>query len=164
MKLEKTLIIIKPDALQRNLFGEIISRFEKKGLKIIGCKMIQLNDILLNRHYAHHKDKPFFDGLKKFMKTSPVVVMVLEGINIIQAVRLIVGPTKGWEADAGSIRGDLSISTQANLVHASDLPETAEKEIKIFFKKGELFDYLKYDFDFVYGEEERGNLKKQRKN
>lgn len=160
MKLEKTLIIIKPDALQRNLFGEIIGRFERKGLKIIGCKMIRLNDILLNKHYAHHKDKPFFAGLKKFMKTSPVVVMALEGLNVVQAVRLIVGPTRGWEADAGSIRGDLSISTQANLVHASDSVSTAQKEIKRFFKKNELFHYNKYDFEYVYGEEERTRLKK----
>jgi len=158
--LEKTLIIIKPDALQRNLFGEIIGRFERKGLKIIGCKMARLNDILLNKHYVQHKDKPFFDGLKKFMKTSPVVVMALEGINAIRAVRLVVGPTKGWEADAGSIRGDLSISTQANLVHASDSLEAAKREINIFFKKGELFDYLKCDFDFVYSEGERENLKR----
>lgn len=160
MKLEKTLIIIKPDALQRNLFGEIIGRFERKGLKIIGCKMARLNDILLNKHYAHHKDKPFFFGLKKFMKTSPVVVMALEGLNVVQAVRLIVGPTRGWEADAGSIRGDLSISTQANLVHASDSVSTAQKEIKRFFKKNELFHYNKYDFEYVYGEEERTRLKK----
>lgn len=160
MKLEKTLIIIKPDALQRNLFGEIIGRFERKGLKIIGCKMMRLNDILLNKHYAHHKDKPFFAGLKKFMKTSPVVVMALEGLNAVQAVRLVVGPTKGFEADAGSIRGDLSISTQANLVHASDSISTAQKEIKRFFQKKELFSYQKCDFEYVYGEEEREHLKR----
>ena len=160
-QLEKTLIIIKPDALQRNLFGEIVSRFERKGLKIIGCKMAHLNDVLLNKHYVQHKDKPFFNGLKKFMKTSPVVVMALEGLNVIKAVRLVVGPTKGWEADAGSIRGDLSISTQANLVHASDSPEAAKREIKIFFKNGELFQYLKCDFDYVYAETERKSLKRK---
>ena len=153
---EKTLIIIKPDALQRNLLGEIIHRFERKGLKIIGMKMMQLEDVLLEEHYSHHKDKPFFESLKKYMKSSPVVVMALSGIKAISAVRLIVGPTKGYEADAGSIRGDFSMSGQTNIVHASDSLENAEKEIKRFFKPDELFDYKKIDFEFVYGEEERG--------
>mgnify|MGYP001576587039 FL=1 len=152
---EKTLIIIKPDALQRSLLGEIIGRFEKKGLKIIGLKMIQLEDVLLDEHYAQHKDKPFFKSLKNFMKSSPVAVMALSGLNAVSAVRLIVGPTKGYEADAGSIRGDLSISGQANIVHASDSPAAAEAEIKRFFRPEELFDYKKADFEFVYGEEER---------
>jgi len=153
---EKTLIIIKPDALQRNLLGEIIHRFERKGLKIIGMKMMQLEDVLLEEHYSHHKDKPFFESLKKYMKSSPVVVMALSGIKAVSAVRLIVGPTKGYEADAGSIRGDFSMSGQTNIVHASDSLENAEKEIKRFFKPDELFDYKKIDFEFVYGEEERG--------
>ncbi|MEK7133386.1 MAG: nucleoside-diphosphate kinase [Patescibacteria group bacterium] len=152
---EKTLIIIKPDALQRSLLGVIISRFEKKGLKIIGLKMIQLEDVLLEEHYAKYKDKPFFKSLKNFMKSSPVAVMALSGLNAVSAVRLIVGPTKGYEADAGSIRGDLSISGQANIVHASDSPAAAEAEIKRFFRPEELFDYKKADFEFVYGEEER---------
>lgn len=153
--MEQTLIIIKPDALQRNLLGEIIHRFERKGLKIIGFKMMQLDDVLLEEHYVHHKDKDFFDGLKRFMKHSPVVVLVLEGVNAIRAVRLIVGPTKGSEADAGSIRGDLSMSTSANLVHASDSLQTAEQEIKRFFGSRELFQYRKIDLEMVYGEEER---------
>lgn len=156
VKEERTLIIIKPDALQRNLLGEIIRRFERKGLKITGMKMIQLEDLLLDDHYAHHKDKSFFESLKKFMKSSPVLVMVLSGFNAINAIRIIVGPTKGYEADAGSIRGDFSISGQANIVHASDSRESAQKEIERFFKPEELFDYQKVDFEFVYGEEERG--------
>ena len=160
MKLERTLIIIKPDALQRNFLWEIIGRFERKGLKTIGLKMMHLDDIILDTHYSHHKDKPFFAGLKRYMKHSPAVVMVLEGINAIKAVRLIVGPTKGSEADAGSIRGDLSMSTQTNLVHASDSAETAEKEIYRFFNADELFEYQKVDFEFIYGEEERGELEK----
>lgn len=158
LKLERSLIIIKPDALQRNLLGEIIGRFEKKGLKIIGMKMIELRDILLDDHYAHHKDKPFYLGLKRFMKSSPVTVMVLEGIGAIKAIRLVVGPTHGGEADAGSIRGDLSMSTQTNLVHASDSDETARKEIYRFFNEDELFDYQKIDFNYVYSEEERNDL------
>jgi nucleoside-diphosphate kinase len=156
MKEERTLIIMKPDAVLRNLLGEIIGRFEKKGLKIIGMKMIELEDILLDEHYAHHKDKPFFASLKRYMKGSPVVVMVLSGINVISAVRIIVGPYKGYEADAGSIRGDLSMSRESNIVHASDSRETAEKEIKRFFKNDELFDYSRLDYEFIYGEDERG--------
>jgi nucleoside-diphosphate kinase len=152
---ERTMIIIKPDAMQRNLLGEVISRFEKKGLKIIGLKMMQLEDVLLDEHYAHHKDKPFFESLKKYMKSSPVVVLVLSGFNAVSATRLIVGPTRGYEADAGSIRGDFSISSQTNIVHASDSKEVAEVEIRRFFKPDELFEYKKIDFEFIYGEEER---------
>lgn len=152
---ERTLVIIKPDALQRHLLGEIVGRFERKGLKMVGMKMVRLSDVLLNKHYQHHKDKAFFAGLKRFMKSAPVVVIVLEGLEAIKVVRLIVGPTSGRNADAGSIRGDLSISTQANIVHASDSLKTARLEIKRFFSKKELFNYKIADFDFVYGEEER---------
>jgi len=102
-KIERTIIIMKPDAMQRNLLGEVIGRFERKGLKIIGLKMIQLDDIALDEHYEHHKGKPFFEELKGFMKSVPVVVGCLEGFNAVSAVRLIVGPTKGYEADAGSM-------------------------------------------------------------
>lgn len=153
--MERTLIIVKPDALQRNLMGDILSRFEKKGLKIVGMKMIKLEDMLLDEHYSHHKDKPFFDGLKKYMKSSPVVLLVLEGLEVIDAVRLIVGPTKGRSADAGSIRGDLSMSQQANLVHASDSALNATAEIKRFFNETELFTYTKGDWEWVYAEDER---------
>ena len=155
LKLEKTLVILKPDAMQRNLLGEIITRFEKKGLKIVGLKMIELQDVLLDEHYAHHKDKPFFAGLKNYMKSSPVVAMALEGIEVVGAVRLLVGPTKSRIADAGSIRGDYSMSGQTNIVHASDSSENAEAEIKRFFKDEELFEYTKGDWEWVYGEDER---------
>lgn len=150
---EKTLIIIKPDAIQRSLFGEILGRFEKKGLKIIGMKMMSIEDITIEEHYEHLKDKPFFQTLKGYMQSSPVVVMVLAGMNAISATRLIVGPTKGYEADAGSIRGDFSLSGQSNLVHASDSLEAAEKEVKRFFKEDELFDYEKPDYKLVYSED-----------
>jgi len=152
---EKTLIIIKPDALQRNLLGKIIERFEQKGLKIVGLKMIQLDDVLLEKHYFHHKDKPFFESLKKFMKGSPVIVMVLEGLEVVKVTRMICGATSGREADMGTIRGDFSMSVQANIVHASDSVETAEKEIRRFFNSDEIFDYQKIDFEHIYGEEER---------
>lgn len=149
-KTERTLIIIKPDALQRNLIGEIIARFEKKGLKIVGMKMMNLHDELLDAHYAHHKDKAFFDDLKMFMKSSPVVVMVLEGgKGSVEGVRLIVGATKGVDADAGTIRGDLAMTNQ-NLIHASDTPENAELEIYRFFNEDELFEYKKLDEMMVY--------------
>ena len=149
---ERSLIIIKPDAIQRNLIGEIIGRLERKGLKVIGMKMMTIEDTLLEEHYAHIKDKPFFPGIRDFMKFCPVVVLALEGINIVSAIRLIVGPTKAWEAGAGTIRGDFSLSTQSNIVHASDTPESGEIEIKRFFKTDEIFKYQKIDTDFVYAE------------
>src|SRR3989338_4639557 len=122
---ERSLIILKPDALQRNLLGEIITRFERKGLKVIGLKMMRADEAIWGEHYAHLKDKSFFDDLKKFMQSSPVVVMVLAGINAVAAIRLITGLTKGYEADAGTIRGDFSMSVQSNIVHASESPATA---------------------------------------
>jgi len=147
--MERTLIIMKPDALQRNLVGEIVGRFEKKGLKIIGMKMMQLDDLKLEEHYAHHKDKPFFEDIKKYMKSFPVLLMVLEGVQVVEAVRIIVGSTKGIEADAGTIRGDLAMSNK-NLVHASDSPENAEVEIYRFFNEDELFNYKKLDADMIF--------------
>lgn len=147
---ERTLIILKPDALQRNLLGEIIRRFELKGLKIVGLKMMRLSDVILDEHYAHHKEKPFFGDLKKFMMSSPVVVFALEGADCVNAVRIIVGKTRGNEADAGSIRGDMSMGNM-NLVHASDSVENADKEVARFFTAEELFDYRKVDYDFIFG-------------
>ncbi|MEI8174943.1 MAG: nucleoside-diphosphate kinase [bacterium] len=152
IKYEKSLIILKPDALQRNLVGEMIARFERKGLKITGIKMMSIKDALLEEHYSHIKDKPFFPGIRDFMKSSPVIAMVLEGINAVSAIRLIVGPTKAWEANAGTIRGDFSLSTQSNIVHASESFEAGEIEVKRFFNKEEIFEYQKIDTDFVYAE------------
>jgi nucleoside-diphosphate kinase len=152
---EKSLIIIKPDAVQRNLAGEIISRFEKKGLKIIGMKMMSLQDAILEEHYAHIKDKPFFPGVRDFMKSCPVIVMAVEGINAVSAIRLIVGPTRAWEANAGTIRGDFSLSTQSNIVHASESIEHGEAEVKRFFTKDEIFEYKKIDTDFIYAEHKK---------
>ena len=152
---ERTLILIKPDALQRNLLGEIIQRFERKGLKIIGMKMLHMNEVIIKKHYGKYADKPFFESLKRYMTSSPIVAIVLSGFRAVRAVRLIVGPTEGYSADAGSIRGDLSMSIQSNLVHASDPSEDPEEEIKTFFKENELFSYKKIDFDFIYAEDER---------
>jgi nucleoside-diphosphate kinase len=145
---EKSLIIIKPDAIQRNLIGEIITRIEKKGLKILGIKMMDLHDALI-------KDKPFFPGIRDFMKATPVIVMAVEGINAVSSIRLLVGPTKAWEGAAGTIRGDYSLSTQSNLVHASDSVEAGEVEIARFFKPEEVFTYKRIDTDFVYVEHKK---------
>jgi len=152
--MERTLILLKPDALQRNLLGEIISRFEKKGLKIIALKMMRLNDEILKEHYSHHIDKPFFKKLVNFMESGPVIAMVLEGVEAIEAVRIICGPTLGRKADAGSIRGDYCMSQQQNIIHASDSLENAEKEIWRFFSQDEIFNYQKIDFSAVYTDEE----------
>lgn len=152
-KEERTLIILKPDAVHRGLLGEVVSRFERKGLKIIGMKMLQLEDAMLEAHYAHIKDRPFFAGIKAYMKTAPVVVMALSGINAVASTRLIVGPTKGYEAAAGTIRGDFSLSTQSNLVHASDSVEGGQEEVARFFSDQEIFDYKRNDFDFIYADE-----------
>ena len=152
---EKSLIILKPDAIQRNLVGEVISRFERKGLKIIGMKMMSIETATLDEHYSHIKDKPFYPGVRDFMKICPVIVMAVEGINAISSIRLIVGPTKAWEANAGTIRGDFSLSTQSNIVHASESIEAGIAEVARFFKKDEIFEYMKIDTDFVYAEHKK---------
>lgn len=152
MQQEKSLIIIKPDAIQRNLVGNIITRFEQKGLKIIGLKMMHLNDVLLNEHYAHIADKPFFPRIQKFMKSAPVIVIALSGVGIVSALRIIVGPTKAFEADAGTIRGDLAMSTQSNVVHASDSVENGELEVSRFFKPEEILGYTKLGEEVVYSD------------
>jgi nucleoside-diphosphate kinase len=139
--MEKTLIILKPDALQRSLVGEIIGRLERKGLKLIGLKMIRLDDAVLRSHYAHIVDKPFYKDVETFMQSSPVVVVALEGYECVNSVRLIVGATNPREADAGTIRGDLAIGNGRNLIHASDSKENGETEVKRFFHEDELFAY-----------------------
>lgn len=151
-KEERTLIIIKPDAMHRGLLGEIMHRFERKGLKIIGMKMMHIDDKTIEKHYSHHKDKPFFEDLKQYMQSTPVVVAVLSGINAVSAVRTIVGPTAGYEAPAGSIRGDFAMSIQSNLVHASEDSDTAREEISVFFSEEELFAYERNDFSVVYSD------------
>lgn len=152
---EKTLIIIKPDALNRSLVGEIIARFERKGLKIVAMKMLQLNDKILAEHYSHLADKPFFPRIANFMKKWPVVVMVLEGLEAVESVRLLTGETLGRKADAGTIRGDFSMSIQANVVHTSDSVENAKKEVARFFKPEEIHAWERIDLEVLYAEDER---------
>ena len=139
--MEKTLIILKPDSLQRSLVGEIIGRLERKGLKIIGLKMIRLDDAILRSHYAHIVDKPFYKDVESFMQSSPVVVVALEGYECVDSIRIIVGATNPRLADAGTIRGDLAIGNGRNLIHASDSKENGEVEVNRFFKDEELFKY-----------------------
>ena len=152
VNIQRTLILVKPDALQRDLLGEVIRRFELKGLKIVGMKFIRLTDEMLDEHYAHLADKPFFGSLKKFMMQTPVVGMVLEGIDCVEAVRKIVGSTNPRVADAGTIRADFSMNVPSNLIHASDSAENAVTEIKRFFVDDELFAYEKITDRYIFGE------------
>jgi nucleoside-diphosphate kinase len=153
--MERTLIIAKPDALQRGLIGEIISRLERKGLKLIGIKMSSLDQAMLRNHYAEHVGKSFYSGLEQFMKSSPVVVMAWEGYECVDSVRGLVGATNPREADPGSIRGDLAIGTGRNLIHASDSKQSGEAEIASFFDGSELFDYDKSEYVHIYEDTER---------
>ncbi|MBD3156388.1 nucleoside-diphosphate kinase [Candidatus Peregrinibacteria bacterium] len=152
---EKTLVLVKPDAIQRGLIGEIVGRFERKGLKLVGIKMMSLDDELLGKHYSHLADKDFFPSLKNFMKSSPVIAMVWEGLEVVTAVRLLCGITKARTAEAGSIRGDLAMSVSCNVVHASDSVENAEKEVNRFFTEDELHRYNKAEYEHVYADDER---------
>lgn len=154
MAQQRTAVLVKPDGLQRGLIGEIVSRFERKGLKLVGIKMIQLDDEKLSAWYAEHKDKSFFGDLKSFMGSMPIVAMAWQGIDAIPVVRKLVGTTLGREAEAGSIRGDFGMSQQFNLIHASSSKSDAEREIDIVFDKDELFDYDWTMKSLVYAEEE----------
>jgi nucleoside-diphosphate kinase len=154
--MQRTVVLIKPDGLQRGLIGAIMHRFEQKGLKLIGLKMMRLNDDILDLWYAHHKDKPFFKDLKGFMTWTPIVAMVWEGQEAVSAVRKIVGVTKGYEAEAGSIRGDYAMSGSQNLIHASDEPDNAEKEVNLIFQSNELFQYENTTESLIYSDFERG--------
>jgi nucleoside-diphosphate kinase len=131
--MECTFVMVKPDGVQRGLIGEIVSRFERRGLKIVGMKMLQVSDDLARRHYAVHEGKPFFAGLISYITSAPVVAMVVEGTNAVVAVRQTVGATRPFEAAPGSIRADFALEIGRNLVHASDAPETAVAEIALWF-------------------------------
>lgn len=155
--MERTLVLIKPDALQRDIVGEIISRLERKGLKLVGIKMIRLSDEFLDIHYAHLKDRDFFPEVRAFMRSTPVIACCWEGVDCVNTVRLLSGSTTAREALPGTIRGDLAMSVQSNLVHASDSVETAAVEVNRFFSGEELFSYddcLEY---FIYSRRETGN-------
>lgn len=151
---EKTVVIVKPDGVQRGLVGEVVKRLEMKGMKIVGLKMMNLDEAKLREHYAHHVEKPFYPGLEEFMKSSPVAVICAEGRNAVAAVRLISGVTNAGNADAGTIRGDLAMG-MCNVVHCSDSIENAKEEVKRFFGKDEIFEYDKTEYLHVYMEDER---------
>lgn len=138
---ERTLVLIKPDAVERALIGKMIMRFEEKGLRIAGMKMMQLDKALLEEHYAHLKDLPVFPAIIAFMMSAPVVAMCIEGLEAVKVVRSMCGVTKSSAAQSGTIRGDMAMSIRSNLVHASDSPKTAVIEIKRFFSKEEVFTY-----------------------
>lgn len=153
--MEKTLIILKPDAIQRGLVGEIVGRLERKGLKLFGIKMMRLDSALLKTHYAHIVDEPFYAGIEAFMKSSPVVIMAWEGFECVESVRLLVGSTNPRQADAGTVRGDLAIGQGRNLIHASDSKKNGASEVKRFFTEDELFEYDKSEYVHVYEDFER---------
>ena len=153
--MERTLILIKPDALSRGLAGTVLSRFEQKGLKIAGLKMIQLDAALLREHYSHLADKPFFPTIAEFMSRTPVLALCLEGLEAVEVCRKLCGVTNSRKAEPGTIRGDLGMSMQANLVHASDSVQTARAEVARFFKDGELFDYEPALIAYQYASDER---------
>jgi nucleoside-diphosphate kinase len=138
---ERTLVLVKPDGVQRLLAGRIIARFEERGLKIVGLKLVQVDRELAERHYAVHREKPFFGGLVDFITSSPLVALALDGPNAIAVVRAMVGATRPHEAAPGTIRGDLALETAQNLIHASDGPETAATELDLWFGASELLDY-----------------------
>ena len=152
--MERTLILIKPDAIQKGNAGGIVSRFEKRGLKIVGMKMLKLTPELSKDHYSHLVSKPFYPDLENFMTHHPVIAMVLEGKECVEVVRGMMGPTNSRKAAPGTIRGDLSMSTSRNIIHGSDSLESAEKEIKRFFKSNELHDYKFSCADYNYASDE----------
>ncbi len=147
--IERTLVIVKPDGVVRGLVGEVIKRIEQKGLKIVAMKMIWINRELAEKQYEMHKGKPFYEGLIKYITSAPSVAMVVEGKEAIKVVRNLIGATNPREALPGSIRGDFAIGLPNNIVHASDSEETAEREIKIYFKEEEIYNYRRCDEEWL---------------
>jgi len=141
MTTERTLVLIKPDAVQRGLAGEIISRLERRGLKIAGLRFMRVDDALARRHYAEHEGKPFLEGLVRFITSSPIVAAVFEGPNAVEVARTVMGPTDPQKAPPGTIRGDYGLYIQNNLIHGSDSPESAKREIALFFDDANLLSW-----------------------
>ncbi|HYN89303.1 MAG TPA: nucleoside-diphosphate kinase [Ardenticatenaceae bacterium] len=148
--MERTLIIVKPDAVQRGLTGEIISRFERRGLKVVAMKMLQVPRSLAEEHYAVHRERPFYEGLVSYIISSPVVAFVLEGVEAVAAARKTIGATNPLNADLGTIRGDLGMQIGRNLVHGSDSPENAEAEVRLWFRPEELAAHERVYDRWVY--------------
>lgn len=148
--METTLIILKPDAVQRGLMGRIISRFEDKGIQVVGAKFMQISGDLAAKHYASHQGKPFYDGLVNFMTSSPVLVLALRGVGAIAICRKMMGATFGSSAEPGTIRGDFGVSNSFNLIHGSDSPEAAEHELTLFFGDGEVLNWSRAGEGWIY--------------
>ena len=147
---EKTLVLLKPCTVKRNLIGEIISIFEKKGLRVVGLKMMQLTDEILSVHYSHLADKPFFQRIKDSMMATPVICCCYEGVDAVETVRAMTGATNGRKSAPGTIRGDFSVSFQENIIHTSDSVENAKVELERFFKPEEIFEYNQATFQYIY--------------
>lgn len=148
--MEKTFLMVKPDGVQRNLVGDIVSRFEKKGFKLAGAKLMQITKELAEEHYGEHNGKPFFPELVSFITSGPVFAMVWEGDNVIATARQMMGKTNPQEALPGTIRGDYGLTVGKNVIHGSDAPESAEREIGLFFSEGELIEYTKDNKQWIY--------------
>ena len=148
--IQKSFVMMKPDAVQRRLMGKILSRFEDKGLKIVAVKLIQIDEDLAKTHYGEHAEKPFFPSLVEYITSSPSLAMVIEGEEAITTIRKLVGATNPLEADLGTIRGDYGMDTGRNIIHASDSPTSAEREIGLFFKEDEICDYQIVDNNLIY--------------
>ncbi len=147
---ERTLVIIKPGGVQRHLAGRIITRVEEKGLQLVAAKLVHISEDMARQHYAAHKDEPFFEPAVKFMSAAPSLVMIWQGDGVINMSRKMIGSTLGFDAVAGTIRGDFGRSERYNLIHGSDSPESAEKEIKMFFAPDEVLDYEFSDDRWLY--------------
>ncbi|WP_284141290.1 MULTISPECIES: nucleoside-diphosphate kinase [unclassified Virgibacillus] len=148
--MEKTFLMIKPDGVQRNLIGDIVARFEKKGFQLVAGKLMQISDELAKEHYGEHKERPFFGELVDFITSGPVFAMVWEGENVITTAREMMGKTNPAEAAPGTIRGDYGVTVGKNVIHGSDSPESAEREINLFFKGEEVLAYTKQDHKWIY--------------
>ena len=148
--IQKSFVMMKPDAVQRRLMGKVLSRFEDKGLKIVAVKLIQIDEDLAKTHYGEHAEKPFFPSLVEYITSSPSLAMVIEGEEAITTIRKLVGATNPLEADLGTIRGDYGMDTGRNIIHASDSPASAEREIGLFFSEDEICDYEIVDNDLIY--------------
>lgn len=154
MAVERTLILIKPDAVQRRLSGRILNRLEDKGLKVVGLKLLRITPELSKRHYAEHVERPFYPDLEQFITSAPVVAICLEGPNAITVTRTLMGPTNGQQAPPGTIRGDFGLSKSRNLIHGSDSPAAAEREIPLYFRPEELHSYAKVTEHLLYADDE----------
>ena len=148
--IQKSFVMMKPDAVSRRLMGKILSRFDEKGLQVIAVKLMQIDEELAKTHYGEHADKPFFEDLVTYITSSPSLAMVIKGEDAISTIRKMVGATNPLEADLGTIRGDFAMDTGRNIIHASDSPESAEREINLFFDENEICDYSIVDNIWIY--------------